>query len=107
MSFAEISRYTCMCEVAYSSHGMRPELSYGSHFFQDLVESRILYAALYRDEEGCLFNDELFRSMPDRYSDFSPVGDGLEQVISVYDLGPRGGILYAEVGSQDCFLARV
>ncbi len=107
VSFAEISRYTCMCEVAYSSHGMRPELSYGSHFFQDLVESRIFYAALYRDEEGCLFNDELFRSMPDRYSDFSTVGDGLEQVISVYDLGPRGGILYSEVGSQDCFLAKV
>ena len=107
VSFAEISRYTCMCEVAYSSHGMRPELSYGSHFFQDLVESQIFYAALYRGEEGCLFNDALFRSMPDRYSEFAPAGDGLEQVISVYDLGPRGGILYAEVGSQDCFLAKV
>ena len=107
VSFAEISRYTCMCEVAYSSHGMRPELSYGSHFFQDLVESQIFYAALYRGEEGCLFNDELFRSMPDRYSEFAPPDDALAQVISVYDLGPRGGILYSEVGSQDCFLAKV
>ena len=107
VSFAEISRYTCMCEVAYSSHGMRPELSYGSHFFQDLVESQIFYAALYRGEEGCLFNDGLFRSMPDRYSAFAPPDDGLAQVISVYDLGPRGGILYSEVGSQDCFLAKV
>ena len=107
VSFAEISRYTCMCEVAYSSHGMRPELSYGSHFFQDLVESQIFYAALYQGEEGCLFNDGLFRSMPDRYSAFAPPDDGLAQVISVYDLGPRGGILYSEVGSQDCFLAKV
>ena len=107
VSFAEISKYTCMCEVAYSSHGMRPELSYGSHFFQDLVESQVFYAALYRGEEGCLFHDALFDAMPDRYSEFADPGDGLEKVISVYDLGVKGGILYSEVGSQDCFLAEV
>ena len=107
VSFAEISKYTCMCEVAYSSHGMRPELSYGSHFFQDLVESQVFYAALYRGEEGCLFHDALFDAMPDRYSEFADPGDGLEKVISVYDLGVKGGILYSEVGSQDCFLAKV
>ena len=37
--FMEINRFDCIAELAYSSHGLRPELSYGSHFFQDLVEA--------------------------------------------------------------------
>ncbi|MBO5556036.1 MAG: pyruvate kinase [Oscillospiraceae bacterium] len=104
VSFAEISKYTCMCELAYSSHGLRPELSYGSHFFQDLVETGIFYAAIYQGEEGCLFNEALFDRYPDRYRELT--GDEtLEGVIQVFDFGRDGAILYAETASQDCFLA--
>ena len=103
VSFAEISHYSCMCEMAYKSHGLRPELSYGSHFFQDLVESGIFYAAIYQGEEGCEFNKALFEACPDRYRELT--GDEtLEGVVRVFDLGPAGGILYAEMESQDCFL---
>ena len=49
--FTELSRMTAICEVAY--HDMTPELSFGSHFFQDLVESGIFYAAVHGgSEEG-------------------------------------------------------
>ena len=103
VNFAEISKFVCMCEVAYKSHGLRPELSYGSHFFQDLVESGIFYAALYQGEEGCEFNQSLFDVCPDRYTELT--GDEtLRGVIKVYDLGEPGGILYAEMSGQDCFL---
>ncbi|MBR0160852.1 MAG: pyruvate kinase [Oscillospiraceae bacterium] len=103
VSFAEISRYTCMCELAYQSHGLRPELSYGSHFFQDLVETGIHYAAVYRGEEGCLFNETLFEQYPDVYRELT--GDEiLENVIKVYDFGEEGAILYSELKSNDCFL---
>ena len=101
--FAEINKYSCMCELAYSSHGLRPELSYGSHFFQDLVEAGIFYAALYQGEAGCHFDEALFDRCPDRYRELT--GDeSLEGVIRVCDLGEKGAILYAEVASQDCFL---
>ena len=104
VSFAEISKYACMCELAYSSHGLRPELSYGSHFFQDLVETGIFYAAVYQGEEGCLFDEALFDRFPDRYRELT--GDEtLEGVIKVYDFGRNGAILYSETASQDCFLA--
>ena len=103
VSFAEISKFSCMCEVAYKSHGLRPELSYGSHFFQDLVESGIFYAALYRGEEGCDFDQALLDACPDLYTELT--GDeALRGVIKVYDLGQPGGILYAEMAGQDCFL---
>ena len=38
-----------------------PELSFGTHFFQDLVESAIRYLPLYPDETGVVFN----RDVPD------------------------------------------
>ena len=101
--FAEISHYACMCEMAYSSHGLRPELSYGSHFFQDLVESGIFYTAIYQGEPGCEFNEEGFEAFPDRYAELT--GDEkLKNVVKVYDLGEKGATLYAEVKSQDCLL---
>ena len=104
--FAEISHYSCICELAYSSHGLRPELSYGSHFFQDLVESGIFYTAIYQGENGCEFNEAGFAAFPDRYRELT--GDEkLEGVVQVFDLGEKGAILYSEVKSQDCFLGIV
>ena len=103
-TFAEISRYTCMCELAYQSHGLRPELSYGSHFFQDLVETGIHYAAIYQGEPGCTFREDLFAQYPDVYQELT--GDELmKDVIRVYDFGENGAILYSELKSSDCFLA--
>ena len=101
--FAEISHYSCICELAYSSHGLRPELSYGSHFFQDLVESGIFYTAIYQGENGCEFHEDSFSAFPDRYRELT--GDEkLAGVVRVFDLGENSALLYSEVKSQDCFL---
>ncbi len=47
VTFADISNLEGICEVAYSEEGYRPELSYGSHMFQDLVEANIFYGAIF------------------------------------------------------------
>ena len=105
VSFAEISHYIAMCEVAYRSHGLRPELSYGSHFFQDLVESGIFYAAIYPDTAGCEYHEDLFDACPNRYTELT--GDEkLKDVIFVYDLG-ENAMLYSEVKSQECMLGQL
>ena len=104
VTFAEISRYSCMCELSYQSHGLHPDLSYGSHFFQDLVESGIHYAAVYRESKNCIFREDLFEHYPDVYEKLT--GDEiLKDVIHVHDFGPGGAILYSELKSSDCFLA--
>ena len=104
VSFAEISRYTCICELSYQSHGLRPDLSYGSHFFQDLVESGIHYAAVYREEKDCIFREDEFKRFPNVYTELTG-DDILKDVIKVYDFGENGAILYSELKSRDCFLA--
>ena len=107
--FMEINRFDCIAELAYSSHGLRPELSYGSHFFQDLVEAGTFYAALYPGENGCVLSEELLEGCENVYSKLMKAeeGDLMAEVISVYDLGENGAILYSELESQDCFLAKV
>ena len=108
VNYTEVSHFDCLCELAYSSHGLRPELSYGSHFFQDLVEAGTFYTALYRGERGCEFNDALFETYENCYR--SLLGDeaeaDMEQVIRVYDTGGHA-ILYSEIASQECFLAKI
>ena len=107
--FMEINRFDCIAELAYSSHGLRPELSYGSHFFQDLVEAGTFYVALYPGEEGCVLDEALFEECENVYSKLvsSEPGDAMADVIRVFDLGESGAILYSEVESQECFLAKV
>jgi len=56
--FSEISNMSVVCEVASTHTGMMPELSYGSHFFQDLVETGIFYAAIFDGQKNVVFHPE-------------------------------------------------
>lgn len=62
VNFSEINNMLGIFEVAYKNENLMPELSYGSHFFQDLVESGIFYGAVYNGEDGVLFNEEYLQS---------------------------------------------
>ena len=107
VNFREISSFNCMAELAYTSHGIRPELSYGSHFFQDLVEAGVFYAALYPGEDGCIFNEAMFDRHKNVYCDLmdAPADDPMAQIITVADLRGEKVLLYSEIESQICFLA--
>ena len=52
--------------VEIAGAGYHPELSYGSHFFQDLVEADILYAAVFEDERTLAFHPELLEQAEGR-----------------------------------------
>ncbi|NTV90963.1 MAG: pyruvate kinase, partial [Clostridiales bacterium] len=57
VNFTELSNMSVICEMAFKAGGLMPELSYGSHFFQDLVETGIFYVALF-DDDTVVFNKE-------------------------------------------------
>lgn len=46
VTFSDISGFKVICEYADRRIGFIPELSYGSHMFQDLVESEMFYVAI-------------------------------------------------------------
>lgn len=57
VNFADICNMNAICEVSYQSLNLMPELSYGSHFFQDLVETDIFYIALFHGHRNVIFNE--------------------------------------------------
>jgi len=56
--FADIAGVAALVEVSEKAGEMVPDLSYGSHFFQDLVETGIAYAALFPEHQQCQYYPE-------------------------------------------------
>lgn len=87
VTFAEISEFDIICETAYSKAGYMPELSYGSHMFQDLVESDILYIAIMENQNTIIFNpDYLTQNFHNRLSEICHDAEELTKMIGVYEL---------------------
>ncbi len=46
LNFSDISNFSIICEYEDAEIGLTPELSYGSHMFQDIVETNMFYIAI-------------------------------------------------------------
>ncbi len=64
VGYADIYNTRALVELAVPQGGKPPELSYGTHFFQDLVESGIYALPIHLPEEGNMFDWAFFREMP-------------------------------------------
>ena len=104
-AFSDISEFEAICEIANSEAGYNPELSYGSHFFQDLVESGILYNAIFENEKTKVFNMELMKGFDNHIGDFESKLDDLKEIIKVYDVENKDFYLYNDMKQEHivCF----
>lgn len=100
VTFAEINNMAVLGEVAFSAGGLMPELSFGSHFFQDLVESDIFYVALFPEQNECILNTDLLEALPNRLGEIAPDYARYAGVVSVIDLPDRPLRLLADIVSQ-------
>ncbi|MBU1864408.1 MAG: PEP/pyruvate-binding domain-containing protein [Candidatus Omnitrophica bacterium] len=108
VNFAEINNVAVLAEVAFSAGNLMPELSFGTHFFQDLVETNIFYVALFPEKEGVVFNDTLIGKAVNVFAKLIPQSAKYENVIGVYDVRGRNFKIMSDVVSQKiiCFSAR-
>jgi hypothetical protein len=83
--FAEINKIMALVEIAYEGGNLMPELSFGTHFFQDLVESDIFYIALFPQKEGVLLNKDKLLEAPNLLTSFLPEERKYENVIKVFE----------------------
>lgn len=112
VSFAEINAASVVCEIAAMHEGLIPDVSLGTHFFNDLVELDMLYFAVSPDKEGHLLNQELILKMPNRLTTLIPEATRLAPTVWVIDSSDApDGLrihLYADSVRQQtvCYLAK-
>lgn len=81
VQYRDINNTVLLVEVAKSKGGYMPELSFGTHFFQDLVEAKIHYLPLYPDETGIIFNEQFLLQSPNQLGKVCPKYKYMENVV--------------------------
>lgn len=66
IGYGDIYNTRALVEVSGAGIGSAPEPSFGTHFFQDLVESNIYPLAVYLDDPDTVFNREFFYNTPNQ-----------------------------------------
>jgi len=102
VSYSDISNTAALIEIARAKSQYVPELSFGTHFFQDLVEANIRYLPLYPDEPGILFNEIFLRKSTSVFPKILPEFCYLEDVIRVIDVADamKGNVLHVAMNAD-------
>ncbi len=87
VGYSDINNTSMLIEIAKTKRGYVPDLSFGTHFFQDLVEADIKYLPLYPDDPGIVFNHDFFRLSHNQLRKLVPGSEHLEDVIRVIRVG--------------------
>lgn len=92
VTYGDIYNSRALVEVTGQGYGNAPEPSFGTHFFQDLMESQIYPLAVHLDHPEMQFNRKFFDMLPNHLLAFLPDQAGMEpylRVIQVADYRPE------------------
>jgi len=92
IAYGDIYNTRALVELSGASIGTSPEPSFGTHFFQDLMEANIFPLAVSLDDADAFFRWEFFEQSPNRLREILPEADeALEnclRLIAVSDFRP-------------------
>jgi len=83
--FPEIDRVSAVCELVTMSEHVAPDVSLGTHFFNDLIEWEMLYFALFPGRHDDRVNMEMLEAAPDSLPDLVPDAGRAGQAVRVID----------------------
>jgi len=83
VKYGDINNTSLLVEIAKEKGEYTPELSFGTHFFQDLVESEIKYLPLYPDQSKNTFNEDLLLYQENQLSHILNTYKKYENVVRV------------------------
>jgi hypothetical protein len=108
VTFSEINNVTAIGEIAYQDGALIPDLSFGTHFFQDMVEMDIFYMAIYPEKDGVLFNTAWMKKQPNILTDLMPEDSHFANVVHVYDMRAKDLRLLSDIVTQKmiCFFEK-
>lgn len=96
--FSEICHMKVLCEYASKKEGFMPELSYGSHFFQDIVESEIFYVAIFDGYPDVIFNSDRILQKENLLQYFLTESGQFKDVIHIANTGSME--IYSDIVTQ-------
>jgi len=73
VSYSDIYNSRALIELTGETVGVSPEPSFGTHFFQDLMEAQIYPLAVFVDDQDTIFNRQFFYKTPNRLKEFVSV----------------------------------
>ena len=86
VTYSNINKTKLLLEIAFAKEGGTPEVSYGTHFFQDLVEADIIVASLFPDDPGSSFNEPFVLNAENLLGTIVPEAQDCEPVVRVINV---------------------
>jgi len=83
VTYANINKARLLMEISFAKEGYTPEVSYGTHFFQDLVEADIVIVPLFPDDPNALFNEAFLLDSQNILGDITPEFKDCKDVVRV------------------------
>ena len=81
VAYGDIYNARSLVELSGESVGTSPEPSFGTHFFQDLMEAHIYPLAVFLDDKDVLFNHDFFYETPNKVLKFISIDKHLTQTL--------------------------
>jgi hypothetical protein len=97
VTYSDINNTAVLIEIARRKGGYLPDLSFGTHFFQDLVEANIRYLPLYPDDDGGTLNENFLRGAENILSEFLPDYAYLADIVRLIDVPANTGGMKLQV----------
>jgi hypothetical protein len=86
VGYSDIYNTRALVEIAGKGIGQVPEPSFGTHFFQDLVEANIYPLGIFLDDEDAVFNRKFFYDTPNSLAKYIPAEAGLEDCLRLIEV---------------------
>jgi pyruvate,water dikinase len=104
VTFAEISRAAVLCEIVTMHENLVPDVSLGTHFLNELVETDMLYLALFPQRGSNYLRSEWFDNLPNRLLQLVPRAVKWVDAIKVVEASAATGNVFL---SADAFKQKV
>ncbi len=86
VAYGDIFNTHALVELAGKSVGTDPEPSFGTHFFQDLMEAQIYPLAVNLDDPDAIFNRAFFYDTPNRLTEWIDANQSLCNCLRLIDV---------------------
>jgi hypothetical protein len=85
VKFSEINHIAALCELATMHATLTPDISLGTHFFNELVEMNMIYFAIFPARDGNRFEEATLLGASNKLADYAPACGKWSDCIRVYE----------------------